>query len=115
MIQRLRRGALFGAAALAAIAVASPASAGTFDTGLSDADWKAEWIRRPVDSGAEGPDQYTYLRKEVQLGPSAIVRARAYVSADQQYELTINGERAAKGEAYSYPDSQYYETLDAIY
>jgi len=34
---------------------------------------------------------------------------RAYVSADQQYELHVNGSMAAKGEAYAYPDSQYYE------
>ena len=91
---------------------ASPVAAGTFDTGLQDADWKADWIRRPVVAAVEGPDQYTYARKEVQLGPSPIVRARAYVSADQQYELSVNGHRAGKGEAYSYPDSQYYETLD---
>ena len=43
---------------------------------------------------------------------SPIVRARAYVSGDQQYELYVNGTRAGKGEAYSYPDTQYYETLD---
>jgi alpha-L-rhamnosidase len=91
---------------------ASPPSTGTFDTGLQEADWKADWIRRPVNAVVEGPDQYTYVRKEVRLGPSPIVRACAYVSAGQQYELSINGVRAGKGEAYSYPDSQYYETLD---
>jgi len=40
------------------------------------------------------------------------VRARAYVSGDQQYELYVNGARAGKGQAYSFPDSQYYEALD---
>ena len=34
------------------------------------------------------------------------------MSGDQQYELYLNGTRAGKGQAYSFPDSQYYETLD---
>ena len=81
----------------------------TFHTGLNDGDWKADWIWRET---ALQPSQYTYLRKEVLLGAAPIVRARAYVSADQQYELSINGTRVGKGQAYSYPDAQYYETLD---
>jgi alpha-L-rhamnosidase len=87
-------------------ALATPAS---FETGLTDQDWQAQWIQRP----AHDPDQYTYARKEFNLGGSPIVRARVSVSADQQYELSINGVRVGKGQAYSYPDSQYYETLDA--
>ncbi len=86
-----------------------PVASGTFETGLRDGDWKAQWIWRPTSLA---PDQYTYARKEVTLGPSPIVRARAYVSGDQQYELYVNGTRAGKGQAYCYPDSQYYETLD---
>jgi len=85
------------------------APAGTFETGLRDGDWQAKWIWRPT--GLE-PGQYTYVRKEVTLGAAPIVRARAYVSGDQQYELYVNGTRAGKGQAYCYPDSQYYETLD---
>jgi alpha-L-rhamnosidase len=84
---------------------------GSFETGLSDRDWRADWIRRTTDTKAE-PNQYTYVRKEVVLRASPIVRARVYVSGDQQYELSVNGARAGKGEAYSYPDTQYYETLD---
>ena len=80
-----------------------------FETGLADQDWQAQWIQRP----ASDPDQYTYARKEFTLGGSAIVRARVSVSGDQQYELSINGVRVGKGQAYSYPDAQYYETLDA--
>ena len=81
----------------------------TFDTGLRDADWKAQWIWRATSLQ---PDQYTYARKEVTLDAAPIVRARAYVSADQQYELYVNGTRAGKGQAYCYPDAEYYETLD---
>lgn len=84
---------------------------GTFETGLTDADWKADWIRRPENTQTR-PDQYAYARKEFSLGASRIVRARAYVSGDQQYELYINGTPAGKGQAYSYPDTQYYESLD---
>ena len=81
----------------------------TFDTGLRDADWKAQWIWRATSLQ---PDQYSYARKEVTLGVAPIARARAYVSGDQQYELYVNGTRAGKGQAYCFPDSQYYETLD---
>lgn len=89
-------------------AFASPA---TFETGLRDQDWSASWIQRPTDVRAE-PDQYTYARAESQLRFAPVVRARAYVSGDQQYELYVNGQRAAKGQAYSFPDSQYYEATD---
>src|SRR5271165_1091273 len=84
---------------------------GRFGTGLTDADWKALWIRRPADDQAD-TDQYTYARTEFTLGRSPVVRARAYVSGDQQYELSVNGTRAGKGQAYSFPDAMYYETLD---
>ena len=80
-----------------------------FDTGLRDGDWKASWIWRVT---ALQPSEYTYARKEITLGGSPIVRARAYVAAGQQYELWVNGSRVGKGQAYCYPDSQYYETLD---
>lgn len=92
-------------------AASPPAAPATFETGLVDKDWKADWIRRTASMTSE-PDQYTYARKEVALAPSPIVRARAYVSGDQQYEMYVNGSRVGKGEAYSFPDSQYYETLD---
>ncbi len=83
----------------------------TFETGLGDHDWKAKWISRAFAHGP-GRDVYTYARSEFTLASSPIVRARAYVSGDQQYELYLNGTRAGKGQAYSFPDSQYYETLD---
>jgi alpha-L-rhamnosidase len=87
------------------------AASGSFETGLEDSDWKALWVSRPADVKVE-PDQYTYVRTSFDLRPSPVVRARAYVAGDQQYELSVNGVRAAKGQAYSYPDSQYYETTD---
>jgi alpha-L-rhamnosidase len=83
----------------------------TFETGLANRGWRASWIRRTESETAE-PDQYTYARREFSLGRGRIHRARAYVSGDQQYELYVNGVRAGKGQAYSYPDSMYYEALD---
>ncbi|MGH9079302.1 MAG: hypothetical protein ACRDYE_04330, partial [Acidimicrobiales bacterium] len=77
-----------------------------FETGLGDHDWRASWIGRQASETAE-PDQYTYARREVTLRHGYIVRARAFVSGDQQYELYVNGVRAGKGQAYSYPDSMY--------
>ena len=88
--------------------LATPA---TFETGLQDEDWKASWLWMPADTTTR-PDQWAYVRKTFPLGSAPIVRARAYVSADQQYEMYVNGGRAGKGQAYSFPDSQYYETLD---
>ena len=103
------------------------ARAATFDTGLDDGEWHSDWIKRPTVEVLDTPatfnvqnntgiwankDEYSYVRKEATLGRSTIVRARAYVSADQQYELYVNGTMAAKGESYAFPDSQYYETTD---
>ena len=107
----------------------SPLSApARFETGLGNGDWQAQWIRRltpyPLDRGAGASsleantgvwldqDEYTYVRKQTTLERSPIVRARAYISADQRYELYVNGKLAGKGEAYEYPDRQYYETND---
>lgn len=91
-----------------------------FDTGLGDADWNASWIRRAGTvptvvqvGGTDLPvDDFALIRKEATVGVSPVVRARVYASAGQQYELRVNGTRAAEGPSYSYPDEQYYETTD---
>lgn len=83
----------------------------TFTTCLRPSDWRAKWITRPADPKVR-PDIYTYLRREVELAPGPVARASVYVSGDQQYELYVNGVHAGKGQAYSFPDSQYFESLD---
>ena len=89
--------------------LASPwAAPATFDTGLSDADWKASWIRRTT---AEA-DDYTLARREVTIGASPVTRARAYVSAYHQYELRLNGTVVDRGPAFSYPGEGYYQATD---
>jgi alpha-L-rhamnosidase len=82
-----------------------------FDTGLADGDWSASWIRRR-DIPVGAVEDFTLARREVQLAPSPIVRARAYLSAAQQYQLRVNGARVAQGPSFSYPDEQYYEATD---
>src|SRR5439155_6839022 len=91
----------------------SPVSAPqSFDTGLHDADWRAQWIRRTTTDPVDQADDYTYARREVRLASSPISRAIAYVSADHQFQLFVNGARVAAGEAFSYPDAQYYQAID---
>ena len=81
-----------------------------FVTGIRDSDWHAQWVRPgPAHPGAE---EYTYLRKVVDLPNSRIMRATAYVAAAHQYQLVIGGRRVAAGPAYSYPDYSYYEATD---
>ncbi|HET6810170.1 MAG TPA: family 78 glycoside hydrolase catalytic domain [Acidimicrobiales bacterium] len=101
-----------------------------FETGLADADWGAQWVRRLTVEAPDDPAtfqaeeqfgvwparaEYTYVRREAVLGPSPVVRARVYVSADQLYELYVNGSMVGKGQAYQFPDSQYYETWDVTH
>jgi alpha-L-rhamnosidase len=81
-----------------------------FDTGLTDGDWGATWIRRA--SAPAGAEEYTYTRKQVAVAASPVTRAVAYASAGQQYQLWINGVRADQGPSFSYPDRQYYQATD---
>ena len=69
------------------------------------------WIRRP---GAEQAalEDFSLLRKEFTVTASPVVRARAYMSAGQQYDLRVNGVRVAHGPSFSYPDEQYYQATD---
>ncbi len=84
----------------------------TFVTGLGDHDWQADWITRASNDPLDATDAYTYARHDFRVGSSPVVRATAYVSADQQYQLHLDGRTADAGQAYSYPDSQYYQATD---
>jgi alpha-L-rhamnosidase len=81
-----------------------------FDTGIGDGDWGA-WIRRGGAVTTQ-PDDFSLIRKQTTLTASPVVRARVYAAAGQQYELRVNGTRAAHGPSFSYPDEQYYEATD---
>src|SRR4051812_44503355 len=82
-----------------------------FDVGLLDDNWQADWIRRAGAPQGRNQD-FSLLRKTFAVGASPVVRARAYMSAGQQYDLRVNGVRAAHGPSFSYPDEQEYDTTD---
>ncbi len=84
----------------------------TFVTGLGDHDWRADWITRASSDLLDATDDYTYARHDFRVGASPVVRATAFVSADQQYQLHLDGRTVDAGQAYSYPDSQYYQATD---
>lgn len=83
----------------------------TWEMGLLEADdWEASWIRRPEDGEFE-QGQFSYFRKPITLDDE-VNRARAYVSASHKYALTVNGSIVDRGQSFSYPDYQYYKTVD---
>jgi alpha-L-rhamnosidase len=88
---------------------ASPwAARAAFDTGLADAEWGASWIRREsLDA-----DDYTLARQEVSVTGSPVIRARAYVAASHQFELSLNGVVVDRGPCFSYPGEGYYQATD---
>src|SRR5919108_3572554 len=83
-----------------------------FETGLGDGGWSgAQWVRR-VTTGNDFTDDYTLARRQVDLGASPVVRARAYVSALGQYELHINGRAVHRGDSFGYPGEGQYAAVD---
>ncbi len=79
-----------------------------FDTGLSDSDWGASWIRRDSTE----PDDYTLARAELLIGSSPVTRARVFWSACHQAELYVNGQLIDRGPAFAHPDEAYYQAAD---
>lgn len=75
---------------------------------LAADDWAASWIRR-AGTGEDG--QFSCFRRSLAVA-GEIERARVYVSASHQYALSINGDSVDRGQAFAYPDYQYYKTLD---
>jgi alpha-L-rhamnosidase len=82
-----------------------------FDTALNDDDWHADWIRRPT-APANPFEDYFLVRRSFSVAGGSITRARAYVSASQQYQLYVNGTRIGSGPSYAYPQQQYYQATD---
>ena len=83
-----------------------------FDTGLSDRDWHASWIRRGgalaeavrrVLAVAQGDDA---RRRHDRPRPRVRGRRPAVRTARQRHAARANGP------SFSYPDEQYYETTD---
>lgn len=81
---------------------------GGFDTGISDSQWAATWIRRTKGE----VDDYTLARTEFTVTASPVVRARLSVAACHQYQAYLNGRMVDHGAAFEYPGEGTYQTTD---
>jgi hypothetical protein len=72
--------------------------------------WPAQWVAHPDAIGGGGAPVITVFRLPLTVGApwSATVR----VSADQRYELFLDGQRAGRGPEAGAPDYWHYETYD---
>ncbi len=69
--------------------------------------WQAQWIR---PAGGSGPGVYLFRRRfELTTAPARFV---VHASADQRYELFVNGRRMATGPARGDLNHWRFETLD---
>ncbi|MDR3677513.1 MAG: alpha-L-rhamnosidase N-terminal domain-containing protein [Acidobacteriota bacterium] len=87
----------------------SNANSQTTNADLLTQAWKASWIRHP-----DGPTRefgVFHFRKSFTL-PSAPRRFVIHVSADNRYELFVNGQRVATGPARGDLNHWRYDTLD---
>lgn len=76
---------------------------------LLSARWPASWIRTAVPGG-RGPGVFLFRRSfDLTAAPSRFV---VHVSADQRYELFVNGQRMATGPARGDLDHWRFETVD---
>src|SRR5580765_8525597 len=104
---RLRRTGLLLAVA-AAVVVPGHLAAQSINPKLLNGRWAASWIRH---AGAGGRDMGVYLfRKSFDL-PAAPTRFVVHASADQRYELFVNGARVATGPARGDLDHWRFETV----
>ena len=76
---------------------------------LLSARWPASWIRH-AGAGGRGPGVFLF-RRTFEL-PSAPAHFVVHVSADQRYELFVNGRRMATGPARGDLDHWRFETVD---
>lgn len=75
----------------------------------ADPDWSgASWIRRDSTEA----DDYTQYRRRFSLPAKPVARAEIYVSAVHTYSLHLDGHLVGKGQAYHYPQYQYYRAYD---
>jgi hypothetical protein len=70
--------------------------------------WTAQWIAHPDHRGPE-PVVIAY-RRRFRLDRTA--RARIHVTADERYELFVDGVRVGRGSERGDPENWFYETYD---
>ena len=79
----------------------------SINPGLLAGRWQAEWIRTP---GGSGPGVYLFRRTfNLTAAPARFV---VHASADQRYELFVNGRRMAAGPARGDLNHWRFETVD---
>ncbi len=69
--------------------------------------WPASWIGCP---GADLPPVVTAFRREFTVSQPAAIRV--HVSADERYELFLDGERIGRGPERGAPHYWFFETYD---
>lgn len=69
--------------------------------------WPCAWIACP---GADAPPFVSAYRRTFVLDQPA--RIRIHVSADERYDLFLNGERIGRGSERGSPDAWFFETYD---
>jgi hypothetical protein len=98
------------------------------DDPASRTNWQASWLRDPVFKGVPyreliDPDRkpenngallnvHTLFRRELTLADRPIRRARLYITADDCYKLTLNGDFIGTGPAPAYPSGFPYNAWD---
>jgi alpha-L-rhamnosidase len=98
-----------GLPAIAFLTCAVPGSAQEVNPALLTSRWAAHWIR-PADATPKGFGVY-HFRKTFDL-PSAPRRFVIHASADNRYELFVNGRRMLTGPARGDLDHWRFETAD---
>ena len=105
---RLRRAVVF--VILAAMsALPGHVGAQSINPKLLTGRWAASWIRH---AGAPGRDMGVFLFRKTFDLPAAPGRFVVHASADQRYELFVNGARVATGPARGDLDHWRFETVD---
>jgi alpha-L-rhamnosidase len=84
--------------------------AATFDVGLLEADWTAQFIW----DGTENPNNVAFFRKQFTIDESKTIEiAKLYISAHDDYKLWVNHTKAGVGPVRSNPfKSMMYNSYD---
>jgi hypothetical protein len=70
--------------------------------------WASRWIAHPE----QGAEQTAVVAYRLKFTLPAAMTIRCYVSADQRYELFVDGERAGRGPERGDPQNWFFEAYD---
>lgn len=70
--------------------------------------WASRWVAHPK----QGPDQTAVVAYRLRFKLEKAETIRAYVSADQRYELFVDGERVGRGSERGDQKNWYFEAYD---